>query len=90
MHYFLLVIFHTGTHLVTPIPLSCFPEGQFDLLSEWHALFLKGILWHFKKSHGKWTHFFFFFFNRKSMKHLSLNHQSKIYCLVDVNSVCIF
>lgn len=39
MHYFLLVIFYTGTHLVTPIPLSCFPEGQFDLLSVWHALF---------------------------------------------------
>lgn len=47
MHYFLLVIFYTGTHLVTPIPLSCFPEGQFDLLSVWHALF-EGNLWHFE------------------------------------------
>lgn len=43
MHYFLLVIFHTGTHLVIPVPLSCFPEGQFDLLSVWHALFWRGI-----------------------------------------------
>lgn len=40
MHYFLLVIFYTGTHLLTPIPLLCFLEGQCDLLSVWHALFL--------------------------------------------------
>lgn len=61
MHYFLLVIFHTGTHLVTPIPLSCFPEGQFDLLSEWHALFWRGFCGISKNLTAN-GHIFFFFF----------------------------
>lgn len=43
MHYFLLVIFYTGTHLVIPTPLSFSPQGRLDLLSLWLALFWRGI-----------------------------------------------
>lgn len=43
MHYFLLVIFYAGTHLVTSTPLLRFQRGWFDLLYAWRGLFGRGI-----------------------------------------------
>lgn len=43
MHYFLLVIFYTGTHLVTSTPLLCFLREHCDLLYAWRGLFGRGI-----------------------------------------------
>lgn len=48
IHYFLLVIFYMRTHLVTPIPLSCFPKGTVWFTMCMACPFLKGNLWHFK------------------------------------------
>lgn len=60
MHYFLLVIFYTGTHLVTSTLLLCFPRGQFDLLYARRGLFGRGIsgIW---KILQQWQSFCLFF-----------------------------
>lgn len=52
MHYFLLVIFYTGTHLVTSTRLLCFPEGTvwFTVCVAWP--FWKGESLAFGKSYG--------------------------------------
>lgn len=50
MHYFLLVIFYAGTHLVTSTPLLHFQRGWFDLLYAWRGL-LEGESLAFGKSY---------------------------------------
>lgn len=93
MLYFLLVIFYTGTHLVTPVPLSCFPEGQFDLLSAWHALFWRESV-AFWKSHCEWSKCVCVFCLSLSIivffspqNHQVIIWEKNIHCLVDLSTL---